>query len=493
MGLVAAGLVGVALRIARWADPRSLWIDEVALALNVLDRSFLDLLRPLDANQAAPPLFLWATKLCTLAFGGGERALRLVPCLAGIAALFAFFGLARRALPAAGAGIAIALFAVLDPLVEYGAQVKPYAVDALATVLLLRLCLPDARGRAARAALLGAVLVWCSYPAVLVAAAVAVSRLVLARRARDGAATRRWLAIGGAWAASFAAQYLACTRAAADNEYLTWFWSAGFVPRAASGALEWIGRTALGVFEDPLGLSVPWLALPVALLGVPALLRCAPALAVALLALAACCLLAAALRLYPFATSWTPEIGWCTPQPRARPIVGRLAIFAAPALLCAIGAGAGALARVRLRAVRVAVLLALSALLLCGPLRNAWTYRARAPELQELGQLFDGFVRERRAGDVVFLFNSALHVEYLRRRTRVAVDGVEVPVPLGRSLLAELERLPAGTRCWILAVSQPGMDWVAAVEAIIQGWPHLVRGLAHHAAPGAAVFLCERL
>jgi len=389
----------------------------------------------------------------------------------------------------------VSLFAVLDPLVEYCAQVKPYAVDALATVLLLRLCLPQARVRPVIAALLGALLVWCSYPAILVAAAVAASRIAMTWRAHDRAETLRWLGIGGVWAGSFAVQYLLCTRAAAGNSYLADFWVTGFVPMTSvPDALAWLGRTALGVFQDPLGLSVPWVALPLAVLGVLALLRGARPLGIAMVALLACCVLAATLRLYPFATSWTPQIGWCTGLPLDRPILGRLSVFTVPALLCAIAAGVAVIARVAPRVLRVAATLAIAVLLLCGPLHTAWTYRARAPELQELGALFDAFVRDRRPDDQVFFFNSALQVEYLQRRHGIAIEGVEVPpVLMARSMRGFVERMPTGVRFWVLVVSQPGMDWVAAMDGLIELGQHMVRCVSRSAAPGAAVFLCERL
>ena len=56
------------------------------------------------------------------AFGEGERALRLVPLLAGLAALWLFYDLARRWLPATAAGFAFALLAQLRALPK-GARV----------------------------------------------------------------------------------------------------------------------------------------------------------------------------------------------------------------------------------------------------------------------------------------------------------------------------------------------------------------------------------
>lgn len=72
-------LAGVLLRYVNFHAARSLWLDEAMLALNVAARSFPELLRPLDYNQIAPPLFLWIERLAVLAGGTSEKALRAWP------------------------------------------------------------------------------------------------------------------------------------------------------------------------------------------------------------------------------------------------------------------------------------------------------------------------------------------------------------------------------------------------------------------------------
>src|SRR5881392_4485369 len=58
--------LGIVLRLARYLANRSLWLDEVLLARNILDRSFTGLLAPLDLNQAAPIGFLMLQKLAVV-------------------------------------------------------------------------------------------------------------------------------------------------------------------------------------------------------------------------------------------------------------------------------------------------------------------------------------------------------------------------------------------------------------------------------------------
>src|SRR4051794_15203714 len=75
---------GVVARLVRYLANGPLWLDEAAVALNLADRPFAGLHLPLDHNQIAPVLFLWAERLVMNLFGDGERALRLVPLLLGV-------------------------------------------------------------------------------------------------------------------------------------------------------------------------------------------------------------------------------------------------------------------------------------------------------------------------------------------------------------------------------------------------------------------------
>src|SRR5262245_3930979 len=90
--------LGLALRLYHYLRNPSVWHDEAMLILNVLAKSFGELLGPLDFVQAAPPLFLWAEKAVLLTLGESTYALRLVPFLAGCAALLLVVPVARRIL-----------------------------------------------------------------------------------------------------------------------------------------------------------------------------------------------------------------------------------------------------------------------------------------------------------------------------------------------------------------------------------------------------------
>ncbi len=111
-------VVGAAARIAAYAQNRSLWYDEAALALNIARRGFVDLVAPLDFLQTAPPLFLWAERAMVLLFGVNEWALRVVPLVCGILTAPMMWRVARRLLSAPVAVLAVALVALSPTLVR---------------------------------------------------------------------------------------------------------------------------------------------------------------------------------------------------------------------------------------------------------------------------------------------------------------------------------------------------------------------------------------
>ena len=65
--------LGVLLRLRAYFHNRALWLDEVYLALNLVPRSYAELLQPLDHDQGAPLGFLLATGATSAQTGTFER------------------------------------------------------------------------------------------------------------------------------------------------------------------------------------------------------------------------------------------------------------------------------------------------------------------------------------------------------------------------------------------------------------------------------------
>ncbi|HAE59165.1 MAG TPA: hypothetical protein DCG54_06560, partial [Anaerolineae bacterium] len=96
--LTAALLIGMGLvlRLRQYLSGRSLWLDEAMLALNIVERDFWGLLKPLDYDQGAPLGFLLLEKLTISLLGNGELTLRLPSVIAGCLALVFFYLLLRH-------------------------------------------------------------------------------------------------------------------------------------------------------------------------------------------------------------------------------------------------------------------------------------------------------------------------------------------------------------------------------------------------------------
>jgi hypothetical protein len=129
-------LFGLVLRAIHYGRNPSMWHDEAALVLNVLDKNFLELLGPLEFAEAAPPLFLWLERAVFLLMGDGTYALRLPSFLASCAALLLIPWLARQILRPGAAPWATLLFACSDHLLWHASEAKPYSFDVLAATML---------------------------------------------------------------------------------------------------------------------------------------------------------------------------------------------------------------------------------------------------------------------------------------------------------------------------------------------------------------------
>jgi len=130
-------VLGILVRLLRYSLKFPLWGDESALAANFLDRGYLDLLRPLDFQQVAPPLFLWIELAIVRLFGFNEWTLRAFPCVCSVASVLLFRHVAGRLLTGVPLLLAVGIFSVAYYPVRLGAEVKQYASDLLVSLVLL--------------------------------------------------------------------------------------------------------------------------------------------------------------------------------------------------------------------------------------------------------------------------------------------------------------------------------------------------------------------
>jgi len=224
---------GVAVRLVQYLSNRSLWADEAVLALNIINRSYLELLQPLDYDQGAPIGFLIVEKFAVQIFGNNEYALRLFPFICGVASLFVFYELGKKWLLKSGVTISLLLFACLKYLVYYSAEVKQYSSDVTIALLLYLLLLPMVkqklhRGQMIKYCLLGAIAIWFSHPCIFILASIGSTALLINWRQKNPNTTKKLLSIYSAWIFSFVIFYFVSLSNLTGNETLMKSWGNAF-------------------------------------------------------------------------------------------------------------------------------------------------------------------------------------------------------------------------------------------------------------------------
>ncbi|HEU5116889.1 MAG TPA: glycosyltransferase family 39 protein [Isosphaeraceae bacterium] len=380
--------IGVILRATRYGQNAPLWWNEAFVAVNFLDRTYLDLLKPLDYGQVCPLGFLWIEKTIVGLFGFAEWSLRLYPLLAGIGALILFARLALRVLTAPAAFLAVSVLAMAYHPIRLCSEAKPYASDLLAAVVVLWVASGGReKGRLGSGkailglSLLAPVLIFLSHPVVFVLGGVwcplALERASAGRR-RERPETleqprMEWpvAALGASIILGFGAGYALYTRgqSAATLEGMRAYWKADFPPLSEPWSLPtWLTEAHTGrMMAYPVGGAHGGsvLTFGLVLLGVIWLRKQGAWLAMLLLPFALT-LLASALQRHPYGSH------------------PRIAQHLAPAISLLTGAGLESLrARITSPGRRQRVLVSVAAgLLLVGivPMAAEWSrpYRSEA-------------------------------------------------------------------------------------------------------------------
>ncbi|NJM05429.1 glycosyltransferase, partial [Candidatus Gracilibacteria bacterium] len=389
--------VGVLVRLLQYLSNRALWMDEALLALNIVERDFVDLLRPLDNMQAVPLGFLMIERLMVTWFGESEYALRLFPFLASIAALLLFYAVARAILSPAAVPLALGLYVVLEPLIYYSSEAKQYASDVTAALLVLVLAIAVVRApslwRIAALGLAGAVLPWLSHPVVFILGGVGISLALWLLVQRKWLPLAMLVVIGLIWLLSFAGSYRVSLLLLGDYTAMQASWSDNYLPDdeglISGERVRWIINTFFSAFELAAGFTknMRGLAAFCFLIGIVAFAARERITLALLLTPLLLTILAAALQLYP--------------------LHGRLLLFCVPILLLLIAKGIYSIGEQIGRTSLVPLILL--ALLVFEPVLQIPYHLAQPREREELRAALD-YARPRMlADDTVYVYYSAQH------------------------------------------------------------------------------------
>lgn len=443
---------GIFVRLVQYLFNRSLWHDEAALALNIVNRSYLELLQPLDYNQGAPIGFLMVEKLATQVFGNNEYALRLFPFLAAIASLFIFYKLAQKCLQSQQAVIvALTLFSTVHIWLQFATETKQYSTDVAIAVLLYFTLIGIERQKLQirqilKFGIIGAIAVWFSHPAVFVLAGIGTSYLLISLLQKKISLSLKLLAIYSIWISSFCISYIVSIRNIASNQSLFKSWAGRDTFPTSIWDFNWLFNAFVEFFHIPLGLPDLFLGIAIVafLAGCASLFLRQKAILLTLLAPIVVTFFAAYLQKYPFN--------------------GRLVLFLIPFFILLIGEGTVAIRRVSpnkiLRKVSTLILI----LLLVPPIGTA-AYLIFDPYTKQEIKPVLGYMRShQQLGDTIYVHERAEYqfkyyanrYEYQEGDYILGIDDLDRQDGQGISAIewrrytSDFEKLRGKQRVWIL-------------------------------------------
>jgi hypothetical protein len=388
----------IALRLIAVFRRDGLVGEELMLTLNVAGRSYAGLLQPLSYAQMAPIPFLWAERLTIQVNGVDQAALRVLPFVAGCLMLILLWAVARRTLREGEALLALGLAATSPFLIDSSAEVTPYALDALMSMLVVASALSvlrDITNRIAWVGLagLGTVALIASMPAFFVLIAVIAA---LAWRLRAGTlpvVALRLAATAMLWVDVFVILHQVSYKQIAADPYMLKYWGAAMLTPGPRFMTWW----AAGVEESlwPVSYWMVWVRLaPV--LGIACVVgavsigrRHGMSAALLLLGPLAALLGASAVGRYPLAM--------------------RLSAFATPLLILAAAAGIGEGARwlnrriPSIRAEWIQFLVVIPSIMV----GIAWALEAPGTA-QGMAAIVQQIEQRRQPGESVYIFHRAI-------------------------------------------------------------------------------------
>jgi hypothetical protein len=432
-------LIGCALRLKWYFFDRPLWWSEAVVAVTVLNRTAIELFRPLDYHSASPVGFLLAAKLLTVMFGRGELVLRAVPLAAGLVSLPLMYFAARKWNTPCAVPLSMLWFACSPWLIYWSSEAKPYMLDVMFTLLaLLAAARLRERGfggpQLGGAAVGGVVALFSSLAMIFVLPAVLLGISV---DDRNGSGRKARIVLALAWIAAGAGVYVVSLHAIAGDDALRALYRDRYLSFQE-------GRRSLGLlayaFAVPGGypLHSGLLTVPLFAIGCVSLASRHRARAVLLIAPIAIAAAASLLGLYPF---WN-----------------RLILFIAPLLIIAVAEGLISVARLAAawsRPLAIALAAVLAVQLSRGAIENL---RKGPVSIEDIRPLLAHLSSAAGAGDVIYVGELEPNYEYYSVQAglggRPYIRGRYYDNDWTRADDATLDELKGQRRVWALTTDE---------------------------------------
>ena len=304
ISVIVLFFLGILLRLRQYITGRSLWVDEAMLALNIINRDFGGLFKPLDLDQGAPIGFLLVEKIFNLTLGRNEYSLRLFPLLAGLFSLWMFYLLLKRITSETGLIVAFALFALNPRLIYYSSEVKQYILDVAVTIALILLTTQffeqPSQKRLGFLAVAGVLALWFSHPSLFILAGIGLTLAYFYFQKRELANIGLVVGMGVLWLLNVGLLFSLTLGDLRGNLYMREYWQGAFAPLPPWSDWGWY-LTSFQKNMDTLFAIIyaPWIMFVLMMAGLIMLFKQKRDLAIAITAILFFTLLASSLKLYP--------------------------------------------------------------------------------------------------------------------------------------------------------------------------------------------------
>ncbi|TYC16314.1 glycosyltransferase family 39 protein [Bizionia gelidisalsuginis] len=227
--IVITVTIGYLLAVFQYAFNRSLWLDEAKLALNIIDKNYLELTDPLHSVQVAPVLYLWITKFFTSILGNSEYGLRLFPLVCFFISVILMIKVARQLTSnRVVIWFVTALFCLSPTLIFYASEVKQYGVDVMVVLLLYYLFFKpykDEKTKLITLSLVGALCIFLSNISVIVLFTIGLYVLFFQRKS-----LKTLLIPGFVWLFAFGVYFILFVYNHPSTAGMQKYWTDAFMP-----------------------------------------------------------------------------------------------------------------------------------------------------------------------------------------------------------------------------------------------------------------------
>ncbi len=235
--LLALGLSGY-----QFLFNRNLWIDEVTLALNIVNRSCIELFQSLNYSQSAPILFLLIEKFFCTIIDNSEYGLRIFPLLCYWLSIFLFYRVTNLLnVEKYVLNTSLAFFCLTPMLLYYSSEAKQYMTDVFTGLSIYYLYFKVYKNETNKFILLsfvGCICIFLSNIAVIILFSIALYQLLSYIKERKYP-DQSFMFTTIFWGIAFAINYYFFIYNNTLKDYMIRFWYSGFMPRNPFNVYFW--------------------------------------------------------------------------------------------------------------------------------------------------------------------------------------------------------------------------------------------------------------